>query len=600
MMTKLREYSKIFIVIVAASFIGLMVFEWGMDYSGMSSRQNIVGSVNGQELTYDQFTEMYQQMYQNERQRRDENLNESQLQNLRTQVWEQYVQRVIFQEEIDDLGITTTDEEIRYQIKNYPLDEFKQNPNFQTNGQFDWNKYYASFGSPEIPWIQIEEFYRQQLPFQKLQNVITSTVRVSDSEVEEDFRKTNLKAKVAYLEVPFAKYRDKVTEVTEDEARVYYDTHEDEFQRDETWDLAYVEFKLTPTSRDTMRIMSEFDEIRAREANGEDFNDLAEEYSEDPAKATNKGRYDFFERGAMVKPFEDASFNGKIGDIVGPVETPFGMHLIKIEDKRIKDGEPQVKVSHILLKISAGPSTRENTETAAAFFAEDAQNEGFEQTAEGQAYEIKKTGHISKKMNFIPGFGRNVSIQNFAFKSELNSVSDLIYTENGYAVFKIMEFKPDGTRPFDEVINSCRTKVKQEKEKQLARDYAQVIDEWLKVSSDFNAIVSRDTAQVIKFDTTADFSMRGSIPGIGYDYLFNASAFALNKGEISYQVETNRGIYWQHLITKTEFDSVIFTPQKDRIRQRLLTQKQSKVFNEWYEYLKDQADIVDNREMFNL
>ena len=105
---------------------------------------------------------------------------------------------------------------------------------------------------------------------------------------------------------------------------------------------------------------------------------------------------------------------------------------------------------------------------------------------------------------------------------------------------------------------------------------------------------------MVKFDTTADFSMRGSIPGIGYDYLFNASAFALNKGEISYQVETNRGIYWQHLITKTEFDSVIFTPQKEIIRQRLLTQKQNKVFNEWYEYLKDQADIVDNREMFNL
>ena len=49
---------------------------------------------------------------------------------------------------------------------------------------------------------------------------------------------------------------------------------------------------------------------------------------------TNHGRYDFFERGAMVKEFEDARFSGQIGDLVGPVQTQFGQHLIKIEDRR--------------------------------------------------------------------------------------------------------------------------------------------------------------------------------------------------------------------------------------------------------------------------
>jgi hypothetical protein len=62
-MSKMREYSKIFIVIVALSFIGLMVFEWGMDYSGMGQRQNVVGSVNGREMSYDMFTDMFQNLY---------------------------------------------------------------------------------------------------------------------------------------------------------------------------------------------------------------------------------------------------------------------------------------------------------------------------------------------------------------------------------------------------------------------------------------------------------------------------------------------------------------------------------------------------------
>ena len=137
MMSKMREYSKIFIIIVALSFIGLMVFEWGMDYSGMGQRQNIVGSVNGRELTYDMFTDMFQNLYQAERSRADQELTESQVANLRNMVWDRFVQQVLLEEEMERLNITVSDSEIVYQIRHYPLEEIKQNPSFQTNGQFD-------------------------------------------------------------------------------------------------------------------------------------------------------------------------------------------------------------------------------------------------------------------------------------------------------------------------------------------------------------------------------------------------------------------------------------------------------------------------------
>ena len=58
-MSKMRELSKFFIIIVALSFIGLMVFEWGMDYTGQSQRQHVVGSVNGKELTLDEIILLY-------------------------------------------------------------------------------------------------------------------------------------------------------------------------------------------------------------------------------------------------------------------------------------------------------------------------------------------------------------------------------------------------------------------------------------------------------------------------------------------------------------------------------------------------------------
>ena len=600
MMTRLREYSKIFIIIVALSFIGLMVFQWGMDYTGLRSRKNVVGEVNGEELTYERFSELYQQLYQSERSRGEKELTEGQLENLRQQVWDNFIQRVLFQKEMDKLKISVSDSEIVYQIRHYPLDEIKKNVNFQTNGEFDWNKYYAAFSNPQLPWIQIEEFYRQNLPFQKLQNIITSTERVSEIEVEDQFKKSNLTVKLEYLEILYSKFSKPEIQISDQEARDYYKEYIDDYYHEETRSIDYVLFPLTPSSQDTQRVLKEFEEIRARIKAGEDFNDLAMEYSEDPAKETNHGRYDFFEHGAMVKSFEDACFNGKVGEIVGPVETEYGLHLIKIEDKRIKDGQEQVKVSHILLKITPGPSTREKQESAAAFFVEDARELGFEATAEKTNMKIERIDGISATGNFIPGFGRDNQISNFTFRNSIGAISDVIYTDKGFAIFKLSEIIKAGPRPFEEVQNAVINRVKLERQKKRAREFASLIQAKIDAAKNFKSIADEDTSKIVRHDSTSDFSETSNIPGIGYDNIFNATAFSLEPGQISDIIETNRGIYWQKLIHKSSFDSSAYQAQKESIRQRLLAQKRNKAFNNWYEYLKEKADIVDNRKMFGL
>jgi len=600
MMTKLREFSKIFIIILALAFIGLMVFEWGMDYSGLSSRRNVVGVVNGQELTYEMYSDLFQQLYQNERSRNEGDLTEAQVENLRSQVWEQFVQRILFNEEMEKLGIAITDSEIVYQIKNYPLEEIRNNPVFQTNDQFDWNKYYASFSNPEMPWIQIEEFYRQQLPFQKLQNIITSTVRVSESEIEEEFVSNNVKARADYLRVLFSNFNDPPIEVSDQEKREFYEENIDDFFRQEARNLSYVLYALTPDAKDTMRVMEEFNDIRKQIAAGDDFNELAKMYSEDPAVKSNEGRYDFFERGAMVKPFEEASFKGNIGEIVGPIETQFGFHLIKIEDKRMQSGQEQVKVSHILLKIVPGPSTRERLESAAAIFADEAGDEGFEKTAAAYDIEIKKTGFLTEKNDFVPGFGRNPQILRFAFTNNLDAVSDVVYTEQGFAVFTLSEIRKEGPQPFEEVSTTIENRVRLEKQKMRAREFAIQIDEKLASNIRLENLIQQLNTNKIVLDSTSQFSLSSSIPGIGYEPKFNATAFTLEPGEISQRIETNRGIFWLRLKEITEYDPKSYETQKEVIKNRILARKRNQAFTDWYEYLKNKADIEDNRKIFNL
>ena len=103
MMTKLREFSKIFIIVIALSFIALMVFEWGMGGFG-GGAQNIVGSVNGKEMTYTMFSEMYQDMYEQERTRSGKtDFSEEDLQRMKNQVWERFIQQTLFQQEMEKL-----------------------------------------------------------------------------------------------------------------------------------------------------------------------------------------------------------------------------------------------------------------------------------------------------------------------------------------------------------------------------------------------------------------------------------------------------------------------------------------------------------------
>ena len=91
MMTKLREFSKIFIIIIALSFIGLMIFRWGMNYSGKSNQPQFVGKVNGHELKYKMFSELYQKAYQDQRARSGKaQFNDTELQQLRDMVWERF------------------------------------------------------------------------------------------------------------------------------------------------------------------------------------------------------------------------------------------------------------------------------------------------------------------------------------------------------------------------------------------------------------------------------------------------------------------------------------------------------------------------------
>lgn len=164
---------------------------------------------------------------------------------------------------------------------------------------------------------------------------------------EEDFKKTldQLGLTEAGLRTQFEKelaikamldkkYAGKL-DITEAEMKKFYDDNPDYFKSPERVRASHILIKVDPSASeaDKAKARQKIEDIQKKVKKGEDFAALAKQYSECPSSAKG-GDLDFFQRGQMVGPFQDAAFAMKVGDVSDIVETQFGYHLIKVTDKK--------------------------------------------------------------------------------------------------------------------------------------------------------------------------------------------------------------------------------------------------------------------------
>ncbi|MGA7875490.1 MAG: peptidylprolyl isomerase [Desulfoferrobacter sp.] len=130
------------------------------------------------------------------------------------------------------------------------------------------------------------------------------------------------------------KFAGKVT-VTDQEMKKFYDENPDYFKTPERVRASHILVKVEPNASeaDKAKARQKIEDIQKKVKKGEDFAALAKQYSDCPSSAKG-GDLDYFQRGQMVGPFQDAAFAMKVGDVSDIVETQFGYHLIKVTDKK--------------------------------------------------------------------------------------------------------------------------------------------------------------------------------------------------------------------------------------------------------------------------
>nr|WP_303740754.1 peptidylprolyl isomerase [Lutispora saccharofermentans] len=141
--------------------------------------------------------------------------------------------------------------------------------------------------------------------------------------------------------------------ITEDEMKNYFEENKDTFNEEEQVKASHI---LVDTEEKAL-------EVKNKLSAGEDFAEMAKQYSTDTGNKDQGGELGFFSRGDMVKEFEDAAFSMEIGKVSDPIKTEYGYHIIKVEEKKpakeanYEESKAQVKETLLDQKLSAAYDT---------------------------------------------------------------------------------------------------------------------------------------------------------------------------------------------------------------------------------------------------
>ena len=606
MMTSIRNRSHVFLWAL------LFLFLLSMSVGGLVGGANIIdqllgrvnpaeaiGSVNGDKITPDQFNQAVTARLRAIQDSGTE-ISDQYLETIRQQVWNAFIEERLTKQAIEDLDIKVSDDEILYHLRNNPPFDIQQI--FFRNNVFDKDYYMQALNTPGmIDWAPIEAWMRDfYLPRYKLQQIIKMSAVVNDVEVKEEYIKRNIDYTISALHVPKNSIQDRVIKPGEKELKNEYKNRIDEFEELEKRHISFVSWPKTASLEDTNRTKQEAFEIIENYKNGTDFSVLANIHTQDPGNqiAPDSGRggdLGWFEKGQMVKSFEDAAFKGRRGSVVGPVLSQFGYHIIKIDSiKNRGKNNHQVKARHILLKVELGQKTRSELRRKATLFSYDAQDYGLPSAIDTHSVNIQQAENLKENDFFISQVGPFRSAVRWVFNSKIDDISDPLETESYYAVFKLDSITPAGVEDFDNVKDKIYRDLISENEFDATNLYAEEIKTEILNGSSFKSIKKdNNRLELVPSDKK---SLNSSFISLGRSEQLVGALMNSKKGDIVGPIKTARGHGIVKVMEIEKFDSTNWASNKTNIRTDLANKKEREVYSDWMQSLKDEAEIIDNRK----
>ena len=466
---------------------------WGVNSYLGGGEALPAATVNGEEITVRQLD----QAYANYRQRLSqlfggtipENLGDESI--LREQVLNQLIEEFVLRQYT---------QKQRYRIGNDELNKMiRAMDAFQRDGQFDTEIYQAQLRSLGYSPVGFEQELRVNGSIEQFQNGIletafvapvfknrftqldnqtrkirslsyavdTSTIQVDDAEIERHYQaqanryRIPEKVKIEYIELSIEGIKMGI-EVRADDVLARYQENRAAYTSAEIREASHILIKVTE-DESSDQALARITEIRQRIVNGEEFSDLAREFSEDPGSADSGGDLGEIERGVMVQPFEAALFSMQVDQLSEPVKTAFGWHLIKLHS--ISGGETQ---SFESLKAGLEDEIKtELAETRIYDLVENLANLAYEQpdsllpAAEQLDLSVQTSDWFDRSAG--EGIAAEPKIRQVAFSPDVLNQglnSEAIELGNDRVVFlRLLQREPSAPQPLEQVREKIKTEL---------------------------------------------------------------------------------------------------------------------------------------------
>jgi len=625
MLRFLRQSATSWLIkIILGAIVVVFVF-WGVG-SFRSQRKARIALVNGETITLDEYSEAYNNIIEQLRQRLGNNLNDDMIKmlNVKGQALDMLIDKKLMLQEATKLNLRVTDNEL--------ADTIRQIEAFQTDGNFDSQIYKNVLNQNRLTPEEFELIQKKAMIIEKLRSFILSNVKVSEQEAIEWFKWENISVNVDFVVFEPGRYDDtnptpdeinsffednkrsyktdamvkvrflrfdpdaynSVVKITNEEIHDYYENNIEKFKTEKTIEARHILIKLDQSSNpETVekKRKAALDIFKlARE--GIDFAELAKQYSECPSK--DRGGYlGEFKKNAMVKPFAEKAFQMKAGEISEPVRTQYGWHIIRVEkvneDTGVSFKNAEDKIRNKLVEEKTKNLAYEEAE---AVYDASFEGDDLTKNAEARGINMVTTDFFTKNkgpdVKMAAGIKNRSAFASYAFNLSLMEIGDIQDFEDEYYIIQLIEKIPEKIPELKDVEERIRIDLIKQMQDEKANKYASEFLIALKDNkSPYTEWDTKWDTECKKLNLTATatgfFKRNSSIPYIGFEQNISQTAFKLSNENMLPEapVKGEKGYYIIRFRDRKEPGLNEFEEEKEKIKEKLLKQKMFKTFDAW-------------------
>lgn len=541
MLDRIREGSKgpaakiiLFVIILTFALTGVSGYLGG-------GADNHVAEVNGEKISRSDFD----RAYQNERARMEEQLGDFFQTLINDEDYLREFRREVLQNLIDERLATQYAREQGFRAGSDMIrDNIRSMSEFQIGGQFNNDRYIALLSNAGFTPEMFRDYMQSELgrttflqgllmsefaleheveTFQRLQNQRRSgqyvrisaddyldQVTVDESEIERFYREneerfeTDERVRVEYVELHFNDVAQQ-HEVSEDAARDYYNANPAMFRSAERREIAHI---LIEGNDDSAR--QRIEELAERIDAGEDFSELAAQYSDDTFSGSEGGALGRLERGMIDPDVEDAGFAlEQEGEVSSVVQSEFGFHLVQLTMLRSSEVQPFDEVRDDIIQNLS----RERAEQEYFSMQQALSRVAFEipESLDAAADEVGASVQLS---DWIERDGQGPfnepRIMRELFSTDVLTEgmnSELIELDERSLVVRVAEYEPAAMIALDDVRSEIETMLRSRKARDYARDEAEQIVQRLEAADDMDELNWQSLDSVSRYHTDAPSSV---------------------------------------------------------------------------------------------